>query len=220
MGKNTYCFDESIAPLTEDEKKIMKEYKKLCNKVDKIYERTDKLTKLHKKTEKEKKKRQYLEEEKKRRILEKELEKKKIILQKQELVEKTIHFTNNYIQFKESFYKLFYELKLLKSNFQNPKDKVNQIRDLRKTFLDKCIHPESFKTIGYYSYETHDGGGYGGYSTYETRKRNACILCSQQDDDASVFRANINFTFSKNTDFDTLDNIQTLYKDFEHVLKI
>lgn len=35
MGKKTY----NIAPLTEDEQRIMEEYKSLTRKVDKIYER-------------------------------------------------------------------------------------------------------------------------------------------------------------------------------------
>lgn len=223
MEKKTYYFDEKIAPLTEEEQIIMKEYKSLARKVNKIYERTDQVIKLYKKTEKEKEKKRKRKEE-----LQKEQERKKQkqqekIHQKQQLLEKTECFTQNYSEFKQNFYKLFDEIKLLRSNFEVTKDKENEIQKLRKTFQNKCIHPESFKTIGYYNYEIDDGGGSGfGHSTYQKRTCDACNLCTQQDDkNGTVFwhlsREDINLNFSKYTEFDSEDNIKTLNKDIKRI---
>jgi len=178
MPKNTYyLFDESIAPLTEEEEKIMEEYRILQSKVDKIYQRTDKVIKLHNKKEKDKEiKRKRQDEEERIQLCKKQKEEE--LRLKQELLEKIKCFPENYIQFTKEFYKLFDELRILRSNFEDTRDKLEEINNLRRAFRDKCVHPDTLKTDGWYNYEVSDGGGSGfGSSKYQLTKCDGCILC-------------------------------------------
>jgi signal recognition particle GTPase len=204
----TYYFDENIAPLTEEETQIMKEYKILARKVDKIYERTDQVIKMHKKTEKENEKKRKYKEEKEKTLYKKQKQQQEQQEEVELLIKNTEYFTQNYNKFKKSFYKLFDEFRLLLGNFENTQNKNDQIQKLRKTFQNKCIHPELFKTIGYYLYEINDGGGSGfGSPTFKKIQCNACILCKHQDDE------NKKITFSKYIEFDNKSNIKTLFQD-------
>lgn len=224
--KTYYLFNETIAPLTEDEKQIIEQHRILSIKVDKIYERTDKVIKLHKKTEKEKDKKRKRQEEEERIQLKKKQKQEEELQQKQQLLKKTENFDENYTQFKQEFYRLFNQVKLLRSNFEDTKDKVNEIENLRKNFTDKCIHPELFKTIGYYNYEVHDGGGSGfGSSTYERRECNACNICKSQDNKNKTCLWQFscedkNLEFSEYSEFDSEDNIKKLNKDIKILLNI
>lgn len=220
--KTSYLFDETIAPLTVEEKQIIKEHRILSIKVNMIYERTDKVIKLHKKTEKEKDKKRKRKEDEERIQLYKKQKQEKELLEKQELCKNTECFKQNYTEFKQEFYKLFDQVKLLRSNFECTKDKVNEIKKFSKKFSNKCIHPECFKTIGYYSYLVNDGGGSGfGSSTYQKRECNACNICKQQDNikDQSwneyekCWDKDENLEFSKYKDFDSEDNINKLNRD-------
>lgn len=220
----SYYFDEEIAPLTDEEKTIMKEYELLEKKINTIYKRTDQVIRLHKKTQRNDEIRIRLQKEKERKKETEKKEKEENISKSKKLLENTTHFTENYSEFKESFYKLFNELRLLLGNFQDTKVKVIEIQNFRKKFIDKCIHPECFKTIGYYSYETHDGGGYGGPSTYEKRTCNACILCTKQDEINQAYawmlrQEDVLITFSTNTYFDNQNNITSLFQDIEKCKK-
>lgn len=223
--KTYYLFDETIAPLTDEEKQIMEEYSKTSDKVNKIYERTDKVIKLHKKIEKEKDKKIKRKEEETRLLYKKQKQEEQELQLKQELLEKTKYFTQNYTQFKQEFYRLFDQVKFLRSDFEDTKDKVNEIENLRKNFKDKCIHPELFKTIGYYGYEIDDGGSGCGSSTYQTRECNACNLCKSQDKKNTtsfwhLSSKDINLEFSKYNLFDFEDNIKKLIKDIKKIKEI
>lgn len=223
--KTYYLFDETIAPLTQEEKQIIEEHRILSIKVDKIYERTDKVIKLHKKTEKEKDKKRKRKEEEERILLHKKKKQKQEeeLHQKHQLFEKTEKFNENYSEFKGEFYKLFDQVKLLRSNFEDTKCKVNEIENLRKKFSDKCIHPELFKTIGYYNYEIDDGGGSGfGHFTYQKRECNACNICKQQDNKNTTSYWHLSFEdknlkFSEYSEFDSEDNIKKLNKDIKKI---
>lgn len=221
--KTYYLFDETIAPLRQEEKQIIEEHRILSIKVDKIYERTDKVIKLHKKTEKEKDKKRKRQEEEERIQLKKKQKQEEELQQKQQLLEKTENFDENYTQFKQEFYRLFNQVKILRSNFECTKDKINEIENLRKNFTDKCIHPELSKTIGYYNYEVDDGGGSGfGHSTYVLRECNACNLCKSQDKKNTTSFWHLSFEdknleFSEYSEFDSEDNIKKLNKDIEKI---
>lgn len=147
MGKS-YYFDEKIAPLTKEEEEIMKEYLKYSSKVDKIYERTDKVIRSYRK----KKHQEQLKKEKQR---EKE-HKEEIKRMKQKKIE---DFPKEYQKFKQEFFKLVF-------------DKKNTDK-LREDFFNKCIHPIMFKKLGYY---VEERGGDQGYILSD-KSHQGCMLC-------------------------------------------
>lgn len=155
MRQKSYFFDESIAPLTPDEKTTMKNYENLKHKINKIYERTDKVIKKFRENKRKQEKLNNLK-------LQKELKLKEQLKQQS----KVDDFFNNYTIFKNKFNELLF--------MKNQKTNINK---LRIDFRDKCIHPHLYDGFGS-KIEYNECGGGQGLEAVE-RKVNVCLLCGE-----------------------------------------
>lgn len=155
MRQKSYFFDESIAPLTPDEKQIMKNYEILKYEINKIYERTDKVIKKYHENKRKQEKLTLLKLKKESKLSEQ--------LKQQSKVD---DFLNNYTIFKNNFNELLF--------IKTQKENINK---LRKDFRDKCIHPHLYNGFGR-KIEYNECGGGQGSETVECKVK-VCLLCGE-----------------------------------------
>lgn len=178
--KRTYLFNTEIAPLTEEEKEVIKQYNQLARKRNKILQRTDKVIRDYRKKEKSAEKAlevKRLKELEKQKILEKQ---KQIEIQKQ----KELEFPDNYMKFNTNFHNIIDSI-----NFYNKKEKLPELTKLQTDFRMHCIHPVNFKDKGIYC----SGDSMGGMS-YSYSSCDACKLCKLGMDENRCTPVYINYT--------------------------
>lgn len=163
--KRKYLFDTEIAPLTEEEKLIMKNFEKFSSERNKILERTDKKIREHNKPERKKERLEekalYMKKQKEL-VNQKELEKQKL---------KEENFPVNYNKFKKELNDIINSI-----NFYNNKEKISEINKHRIDFREHCIHPLDFKCDSKYTESNESGYGMCTYATYRCF---GCLLCKE-----------------------------------------